>query len=142
MKTILYLMTFSPYTDPAFDTAVDLARSMGAKLHMLHVLEKEEGCWDQTPDRVAERTWETEDLFANQYKERLSGLKSHAFNCLDGDRSATAVQFAGTIGADMIILGCHAASSGRPGVTRLGAMAHYVLERAACPVLVVPCLTE
>jgi len=141
-RRIVHPSDFSPASRPAFRKAVELAKSQGAQLFVLHVL----SMLPVIPDTyVAPSVWE--DLEQGQRataQRQLQGLVAKAKAA--GVRAAGAlvdvgvtheqiVRFARAKRADLIVMGTH----GRSGLARalLGSVASRVLAAARCPVLTV-----
>ncbi len=128
-------------TDPVVVAGADLARSHGARLRVLHVLEtldRERGGRDEwQPDRVARINHQLRDRYANSF---------HGVSVIDVDigygqpwqvilRSAVKME------ADLIVLGHQslrsAAETELPVVGRIGSTVKGVITREWCPVMVI-----
>jgi nucleotide-binding universal stress UspA family protein len=117
---IVVATDFSPASEPALRVALDYARRLGARLHIIHVR------WpgaDPGPDG------------------RLEALASSAgvpvtTTALAGTPASQIVEYARAHDATLIVIGTH----GRTGVSRalIGSVAERVVRTAPCPVLVVP----
>ncbi len=139
---ILLATDFSSAADQAVDKAGELARTLGAKLTVLHV----HGRPPAAPEAVVpnERVLSSSDL-DNETREDLETLKNARFADLDSvalasrEHASAAMaicDYADQHDIDLIVVGSH----GRTGLTRflIGSVAEKVVRHAHHPVLVVP----
>jgi nucleotide-binding universal stress UspA family protein len=132
LNNVLVAVNFDDTSNVALVYARSLARTFGARLHVLHVME---------------------NLFlrpmANDPRAIEAGTTKRLLDCLtDDDRSALhavpvvrksddpadeIVKYAKSGGIDLIVMGTH----GRPGLAHLlmGSVAEKVVRTAPCPVL-------
>ena len=122
-RDILFATDFSEASRLAGETAAELARHFGARLHVLHVVPP---VTDPTPVPEALRTAVAE-LGAGPSTVMVSAAGRAASQILD---------YARRHAVGLIVLGTH----GRTGVSRamLGSVAEAVIRRARCRVLAVP----
>jgi nucleotide-binding universal stress UspA family protein len=120
---VLLATDFSPGSDNAAIAASDYARTMGARLHVLHVASAMRAA-EAATERLAELTL------------TLTGVPVEA-HVQTGRPADRIVKYAEARDVRLIVLGRH----GRTGFTRalLGSVAEEVARRAPCPVLTVPC---
>jgi nucleotide-binding universal stress UspA family protein len=143
ISRILIPTDFSPDADEAFAYAVDLARTVGASIELLHVVE----------DPMAAGVWS-----APMYKDAIEGLHVNLVRearrrlrllvpgvggarlavdrqVLVGKPEVEIVKRAAEAQADLIVMG----TGGRSGVARLvmGSVAERVVRTAGCAVLTV-----
>ena len=139
IKVILHPTDFSPRSEQALQLACALARDAGARLIVLHVLERPlivYGGVALAPP--APRPSEEE---RRQRREQLQQVRpadpaiavEHRLE--EGDPATAIVQVAQETGCDLIVMGTH----GRTGLGRLlmGSVAEKVLRDAPCLVLTV-----
>jgi nucleotide-binding universal stress UspA family protein len=138
IKKILLPLKFSHVTDNAFDMALRLAKCCEARLHIFHVLDHRLRDPGVTADKIAEFTRAAERQFEKEYLPLLGEFKSFSFNCWEGDIAMETAKFADSLGADLIIIGCHVKGD-RPSRSRLGEVAQALFQWAFGPVMVVPC---
>ena len=127
IREILFPTDFSEVARQAGQTAADLARHFGARLHVLHVVGPAS---DPAPAPSA----------LHDAVEALgAGLRSVEATA-SGSAAREIVAYAASQSIDLIVIGTH----GRKGVSRalLGSVAEAVIRRAACRVLSVPARLE
>lgn len=139
-KVILVPTDLSENAEEALDYACELARTLGAKVHLLNVLTVPVV---GVPELGMALTSTMIDTMVKDNKNALDQLASRKANLADiaptilrtGDARDVINQTAKEIGADLIVVGTH----GRRGVTRvlLGSVAETVVRTAPCPVLTV-----
>jgi nucleotide-binding universal stress UspA family protein len=136
IRTILHPTDFSDSSDSAFRLACSLARSHGARLHVLHVgthpvITPVEGIVPPEAERYHETL--TDRLRAMR-AEHPNLLMEHQLLFV-GDPAGEILPVAQAINADLIVMGTH----GRTGLRRLlmGSVAEQVVRRASCPVVTV-----
>ncbi len=139
-KVILAPTDLSETAEEAVDYACELARTLGAKLHLLHVIAVPVV---GVPELGLAMTSTMIDSMIKDNQTALDALAARKAAAADlaptilrtGDARDVINQTAKEIGADLIVVGTH----GRRGVTRvlLGSVAETVVRTAPCPVLTV-----
>jgi universal stress protein A len=140
-KSILVPLDFSPNSEEAMRTAVELARRYSASLTVVAVYEPlswqvPEGTWAMTPEQERRLLAAYETRLGEAEKEvRDLGLSDVKTKLLQGAIAPEILEHARAQGCDLIVMGTH----GRKGVSRflLGSIAEHVLRTAPCAVLVV-----
>lgn len=151
-QKILAALDHSNLSGLVFQQALDLAKTNGASLMLVHILSSaEEGYPVPTiPDRYAGELGNSMTLYLHQWevyqKEGLDFLQSHAAEAINrginteyiqgqGNPAEEICQFARIWEADLIILGRH----GRSGLTELllGSVSNHVVHHAPCSVLTI-----
>lgn len=138
-KHILVPTDLSESAEQALDYACELARTLGAQVHLLNVI----GIPAMgVPELGLAMTTTMIDQMVVDHQtaiERLARTRCHA-SCgqvlvRTGDARDVINQTAKEIGADLIVIGTH----GRTGLSRalLGSTAETVVRTAPCPVLTV-----
>lgn len=135
---ILVPYDFSPTSDAALRTAVDLHKSLGGPIKLLHLI--------STPLMAVSVAGEvplpppTERDFSQAEGELRQVAASSAPDAevevvLTSDLGVGVVEAAEKFGATLIVLGTH----GRGGIKRLilGSVAEHVVRTASCPVMTV-----
>jgi nucleotide-binding universal stress UspA family protein len=137
-QMILVATDFSSGSDQALDQAIRMAKVLGARVALAHVIEPAiefpmgtaysdiDGGYFASVDLALE---------ARAAKVEKAGLRCTT-KILEGPVASELTQWAGQLGARMIIVGTH----GRTGLSHvlLGSVAEKVVRHAACPVLTVP----
>jgi nucleotide-binding universal stress UspA family protein len=141
IKRIVVGIDFSEGSDAAMAQALELAASFGAMVDVVHVLQP--GVIF-SPTGFGTMGLPEAPAFYRQVDEALAGQAKRATamkiacetNSLTGYPPQVLVDHAKKVGADLIVVGTH----GRTGVQHavLGSVAERVVQRASCPVLVVP----
>jgi universal stress protein A len=142
MKTILVPVDFSPATRHVVSAAVNLARSLGARLVLLHSVQPPLITTDYGVGLdMLQNLVELNEKTARQQLEHLqSSLLREGANCsivlTGGGAAHEIIEQAKKDQADYIVLGSH----GHTAVYDLlvGSTTHAVLKKAHCPVIIVP----
>jgi nucleotide-binding universal stress UspA family protein len=139
MNKILVATDFGEASDAALTYGRALARTFGARLHLLHVTEnvymKAVG-GDAYVTVFPDLQKDIDDAARKQLEERLDADTPTTVVLLTSDAPATSiVEYAKTHQIDLIVLGTH----GRGAVAHLlmGSIAERVVRTAPCPVLTV-----
>ena len=136
-RTVMLATDLSPASQAATDAALELARTFGARLLAISVIDPGSlrlpgGRFSARVDQVrAERERFAQELVA---RGRAAGV-SVDFLVWEGDPGESIVDAAQAEGADMIVVGSH--GRGTVGRFLIGSVSDYVVRQAACPVLVV-----
>jgi nucleotide-binding universal stress UspA family protein len=143
---ILVPIDYSPHSDEAIRTAVDLSKRYAAAITLLNVYEPidrlmPEAYWVITPEqeqRVLAAFKERLDKIEKQVRDQ--GASSVSSQLLEGEPAVRIVSYARDNGHDLIVMGTH----GRRGVKHmlLGSVAERVLRAAPGAVLVVKAPAE
>lgn len=139
-KVILVPTDLSETAEEVVDYACELARTLGAKIHLLHVIavpvvgvpELGMAMTSSMIDSMVKDNQATLDAFTAR-KAALADIAPPILRT--GDARDVINATAKEIGADLIVVGTH----GRRGVSRvlLGSVAETVVRTAPCPVLTV-----
>lgn len=149
MKTILVAVDFSNATPGVVAMAVELAKALGAKLELFHVIEPEPSytAYGFTPGEFPAMNAFQEDAKrrARQKLEQL--LKSVQADLLDatlqmaeGSPLHSLLERVKDGGADLVVAGSH--GHGAVASLLLGSVAEGMVRRATVPTLVVPARPE
>ncbi len=139
IRTILHPTDFSATSRHAFELACSLARDHGARLIVLHVLERpvilQSGV--MTPPPPSEGLEQQREEARQQLQRVRPDDESIRVErrLEEGDAATAVLQVARETSCDLIVMGTH----GRTGLARLlmGSVAEKVLRGATCPVLTV-----
>ena len=139
-KHILVAVDFTAFSDPAVRAAAELSRELAGSVTLAHVLDPLRYAVYQYEPQPNERRdalfAEVEaSLAAARHRALDLGATSVKTQSLEGDVSATILEFAKRGGFDLIVMGSH----GRTGIKRavLGSVAETIVRNAECPVLIV-----
>lgn len=123
---IVFATDFSDCSAAAAKVAVEYAKALDARLHVLHVIPK--GAEGKPPDHL------------RAPGEEIPSSIPVVESVESGSPATQIVRYAERCGAHLIVLGTH----GRTGVSRalLGSVAERVVRTASCPVLAVPWRTR
>jgi len=144
IKTILVPTDFSEYVDLVMDYAVFLAKSFGARIKLLHVVQSvhlaEAINWMDAMVPPAGEINISEQLRKNAQKKlgefreryRAEGVEVEIL-ISEGVPFVEIIQCLERESVDMVVMGSH----GRTGITHLlmGSVAEKVVRKAPCPVL-------
>ena len=139
IQTILVPVDFSEHSNYALEYAIDLAKSMGAKIHLIHAYglpTQFVGPYDVTP-LPTEFFQQVRDSSAARLEEAKGKVSAEGVPCdstlADGAPAEAITDAAERVGADMIVIG----TRGHTGLKHvlLGSVAERVVRTAACPVL-------
>lgn len=142
IKNVLVATDFSEPSAVALDYGRELARTYGAKLHVLHVIEdlRWRYATDMAPTALVGVQEDIEASAASRLDALVTGqdrqqLGAHTVALTAIAPSDAIVQYAKSEGADVIVMGTH----GRSGLAHLfmGSVAERVVRLAPCPVLTI-----
>jgi nucleotide-binding universal stress UspA family protein len=141
IRRVLHASDFSSASRRAFDTALMIAKSVNAKLAIVHVLAPVVTVPDQYIDAATldqldkqARQWSTRHLDRLAARATKAGVPASVV-LRDGDPADQIVRVCRATKSDLIIVGTH----GRRGLQKffLGSVAERVVSTAACPVVTV-----
>ena len=141
ISRILVPVDFSPHSEFALRYATALASRFGASLHLLHVVEDPiaTGAWG-SETVIPDLTLLRRELIADAegallpYRDEVERAQVPVVTTVRmGLTSHTILEYAATLGIDLIVMGTH----GRTGMAHLfmGSVAERVLRHAPCPVV-------
>lgn len=138
-NTILVATDFSDISDRAFKTAASLARKLGSKLHVIHIVQIHPTNMPESGNVRIEELEAIEAKSANDnlekyVAERCQGIEVST-HVLHGDPATQVNKTAKETNADLIVMGTH----GRTGFAHLimGSVAESVLKKSEVPVMCV-----
>jgi len=141
ITNILVPFDGSTYSVKAFNTALDIAKTQGAKINVLTCLEKDNlGAW-YTDKRVNKKILRDAKKFAQSFLSKLektakrSGVSLFVHVLEAKSVSKQIVDFANSKKINLIVIGSH----GQTGFNRflLGSVSNAVSQSAKCPVLII-----
>ena len=140
-RRILVPTDFSPYSEAALDYAVELAKSVGASILLLHVFRPP--ALDLPEDMIVGIADATGRILESAERTLASSVEVYRSSNVPietliehGVPWRTIVDAAAKLDAPMIVMGTH----GRSGVMHalMGSVAEKVVRTATCPVLAIP----
>jgi len=140
IRSVLYASDLSPVSRGAFETALDIATTLHAKLTILSVLPPlialPHGYVDAvTRGRLDRQTrrWSAQQLERLATRARKAGIRSTAIILRDGNPADQIIRVCRATKSDLIVVGTH----GRRGLPKffLGSVAERVILMASCPVV-------
>jgi universal stress protein A len=145
IRTILVPLDFSDHSSKALDTAIGLAKTLGAELHLVHVLHfpiqvaapgqvaVPQDLWTEIRRAAARRLEESSQTVSS------AGLAAQT-HLTEGPNAQAIVGLAETLGADLIVMG----TRGHSGLKHimLGSVAERTVRLAPCPVMTVKAAAE
>ena len=141
IKRIVVATDFSEGSDAAMEQGFALASTLGATVDLVHVLDPAmltaPSSLGAMPLVDAEAIMnEIDDALARRAQQATAAGLVCTSDSLDGFPPREIVRHAQKVGADLIVVGTH----GRTGIahTIMGSIAERVVQRATCPVLVIP----
>ncbi len=134
---ILVALKFGAASEFALLKGVELAQAHNAKLLIFHALDftLDELAKDD-PERV-QRVEAAHQRYEAKIKPLLGGFENVSFKCLPADPALMTCKMARDMGMDLIILGCHQLPE-KMCLGRIDYIGMTILEKAPCPVLLVP----
>jgi universal stress protein A len=137
-QTFLVPHDFSEDAEAALDAAIELARRLGAELHLLHAYQQPVDVLSPygvaVPANIGPELRAAALARLRKIAEPISGLRCEA-HAVEGPAAIVIAEQAQALGADLVVMGTH----GRTGLRHLllGSVAERTVRAAHCPVLTV-----
>ena len=136
-KKIILAFKFSTACRSALEKAIKLAVENDAELLIFHSLDyRLQGMDDQDPELI-KVTNQMKQKFENEIKPHLADFPKFKFGYSPTEPGLEICKIARQTQADLILVGCHDEPS-RKNITRLDYVGLTILEKAPCPVMLVP----
>ena len=136
-KRIVVGVKFTGASRNAIETGVQLAKIHGSVLHIVHVLDYKLKRLDENdPERLRIEA-DSRERFDRELAPLVKELDHVHFESLPGDPALDVCRIAKETGAGLILLGCHQRPDNKP-LVRVDYAGSTILEKAPCPVLMVP----
>ncbi len=136
---ILVALKFGPASIHALKKALELARINQASLHIFHALDYSfQDTAANDPEFVAVKK-QTNTLYAREVEPLVGSQPNVTFKSQPADPALHVCKLAHMLPADLIVLGCHQLSE-KISMGRLDYVGVTILEKAPCPVMLVPYL--
>jgi nucleotide-binding universal stress UspA family protein len=136
-KRILVALKFTPASRSVLEKSIEIARDHGAELHIFHALDYRLQTLDCSDPKLQEINKETKDRFETEVKPLLGDRNHVTFGCLPADPALEICKIAKHHKSDLIILGSHQESE-KMNLGRVDYVGMTILEKASCPVMLVP----
>jgi len=136
-KRILIALKFTPASQTALEKGLEIARDHGAELQIFHALDFRLQDLDTSDPKRVEISRATEQRFETEVKPLLNGSNNATFRCQPADPAMGICKEARHNKCDLIILGSHQQPEKMP-MGRINYVGNTILEKAPCPVMLVP----
>jgi nucleotide-binding universal stress UspA family protein len=132
---ILVPVDASDHSVRAVNAAIELGRTTGADVIVLHVREHE-ATWTADVDvETIPEAIELVDAYVRSFKDADVSARGEVLRAAHGRTPRVILDVAGAQGADLIVMGTRGLSEWSSML--LGSVTHKVVHLASCPVLVV-----
>ncbi len=136
-ERIIVALKFGHASLSALNKGVELARLNDAELHIFHALDYLLQNLEPDDPKLIEAKDEIKRRFESDVAPILGDMQNVSFKCLPADPALEVCKMARDINADLIILGCHQIRE-KIGMGRVDYVGMTILEKAPCPVMLVP----
>ena len=136
-NNILSALKFSNAGIIALKTAAQLAHAHQARLYIFHALNYRLTGIDPGNPEVIALQQAAEKRYETEIKPLAALANLSSFICMPADPAMAACKIAQELAVDLIVLGCHQPSE-NVGLGRVDYVGMTILEKAPCPVLLVP----
>ena len=142
MNNILVAIDFSDVTPKVIEQAAKIARCFSSKLWLIHIAAPEPDFVGYSTGPQCERDW-----IANTLREEHQYLQDRALELetkgidvtpllVQGATVETILKEASKLNAELIVIGSH--KHGILYKTLVGSVGKQIIERATCPILMIP----
>ena len=136
-KKIILAFKFSPACRSALEKAIQLSIKNDAELLIFHALDyRLKEMSPEDPEHI-KITQQMEHNFETEIKPLINDFPKFKFESSPNDPGLEICRIARQIGADLILLGCHDEPE-KPKLARLDYVGMTILEKAPCPVILIP----
>jgi nucleotide-binding universal stress UspA family protein len=136
-KRILVAFKFTPASSLVLEKAIEIAKELHADLHIFHALDYRLKALESGDPKLREIGIETRNRYEAEIKPLLGDFEHATFGCLPADPALEICRIARRHKSDLIILGSHQVSE-KMSLGRLNYVGMTILEKACCPVMLVP----
>ena len=136
-EQIIVALKFGPASLDALNKGMEIARLNNAELHIFHAMDYLMQDLDANDPQLLEAKHEIKLRFESEVEPLLGNLEKVCFKCLPADPALEVCKMARDIKADLIVLGCHQLRE-KMGMGRIDYVGMTILEKAPCPVMLVP----
>ena len=136
-KKIILAFKFSSACRSALEKAIQLSMENDAELLIFHALDYRLKGMHQKDPELLKITQQMNKKFETEIKPLLTDFPKFQFGYLPTDPGLEICKIARQTQADLILVGCHD-EPGKQNITRLDYVGMTILEKAPCPVMLVP----
>jgi nucleotide-binding universal stress UspA family protein len=136
-KKIILAFKFSSACRSALEKPIQLSIVNDAELFIFRALDYRLKGKDETDAEFIELNQQMDQKFETEIKPLIEEFPKFTFGSSPSDPALKICKIARQIQADLILLGCHDEPK-RPRLARLGYVGVTILEKAPCPVMLVP----
>jgi nucleotide-binding universal stress UspA family protein len=137
LKKIILAFKFSSACRSALEKAIQLALENDAELLIFHALDYRLNKMSPEDPRRLAVAEEMKQKFEKEVEPLLADFPKFKFGFQPTDPGLEICKIARETRADLILVGCHD-DPGRQSITRLDYTGMTILEKAPCPILLVP----
>ena len=134
---ILMALKFGAASEFALVKGIELARAHDAELHIFHALDFTLNQLEEDDPNRVKMVEDAHRQFDARIKPLLADFEKGSFICLPADPALKTCKMARELNADLIILGCHQLPE-KMCLGRIDYIGMTILEKAPCPVLLIP----
>ena len=136
-RKIILAFKFSSACRSALEKSIQLAMQNNAELLIFHALDYRLKEMDPNGPEVIKITQQMKEKFETDIKPHLNGFPKFTFGFSPTDPGLEICKIARQNQADLILVGSHD-EPGKQNITRLDYVGMTILEKAPCPVMLVP----
>jgi nucleotide-binding universal stress UspA family protein len=136
-KKIILAFKFSSACRSALEKAIQLSISNDAELFIFHASDYRLIGKRQNDSDLIKLNRQMEQQFETEIKPLIEEFPKFKFGSSPSDPALEICKIARQIQADLILLGCHDEPE-KPSLARLDYVGVTILEKAPCPVMLVP----
>ena len=136
-KKIILAFKFSSACRSALEKAIQLSISSDAELYIFHASDYRLIGKHQNDSDLIKLNRQMERQFETEIKPLIEEFPKFKFGSSPSDPALEICKIARQIQADLILLGCHEEPE-KPRLARLDYVGVTILEKAPCPVMLVP----
>ena len=134
---ILMALKFGAASEFALVKGIELARVHDAELHIFHALDFTLNELDEDDPKRVKMVEDAHQQYDAKIKPLLADFEKGLFICLPADPAMKTCKMARDLNVDLIILGCHQLPE-KMCLGRVDYIGMTILEKAPCPVMLVP----
>ena len=134
---ILMALKFGAASEFALLKGIELARAHDAELHIFHALDYTLNELEEDDPKRVKVVEEAQQQYTAKIKPLLSDFEKESLICVPADPALKTCKIARELNVDLIILGCHQLPE-KMCLGRVDYIGMTILEKAPCPVMLVP----